>query len=72
MIIRRSKVDRPVKDRTPRNIIQRPLRLSPMRNIKDGSEEGKDCTCRKPISWHHAGGRVTCIRCRGVVEEVGE
>ena len=40
-----------------------------MKRIK---EEGKDCTCRKPISFHHADGRVTCVRCRGRAEEVEE
>jgi hypothetical protein len=47
-----------------------------MRNIKDeGTEEGQrrpECSCRKPISLHHRDGRVTCVRCRGLVEEVEE
>jgi hypothetical protein len=30
---------------------------------------GKECTCRKPISFHHAHGRVICVRCRGLVDE---
>jgi hypothetical protein len=56
--------DRPVQDRTPANIVKRPLRLSPMHQIKNV------CSCKAPISFHHADGRVTCVRCRGRLEEV--
>ena len=64
---RPEKPDRPVQDRTPKNILERPLRLSPMRNIKD--EVGDDCTCREPVSFHHSDGTVICVRCGGRVEE---
>jgi hypothetical protein len=57
--------DRPVQDRTPRNILQRPVKFS-MRQIKDAE---KGCRCRRPILFHHPDGRVTCVRCRGLVEE---
>jgi hypothetical protein len=59
--------DRPVQNRIPLNIIKRLLRLSPMRRIKDAVEE---CTCRQPVRFYHRDGRVTCVRCRGRVEEV--
>lgn len=33
------------------------------------------CTCRRPVKWIHSGGRIECVRCRGVVrlpEQEGE
>ena len=27
------------------------------------------CTCRKAVEWHHPDGTVTCVRCRGRIEE---
>lgn len=68
MIARRpGQPDREVDDLTPANILKRPIRLSPMRNIKDGGDE---CSCKAPVSFHHTDGRVTCVRCCGLVEEV--
>lgn len=67
---------RPVQDRTPSNILRRPLRLEPMRQIKNqAGEEGMDragCSCRRPLTFLHTDGRVTCVRCSGLVEEAGE
>ena len=51
-------------DRTPENIVRRPIRLSRMRKVKIDR-----CTCRKPVAYHRADGRVTCSRCKGEIEE---
>ena len=77
MIARRpEKPVRPVQDRTPSNILRRPLRLEPMRNIKNqaGEEETDrpECSCRRPITFLHTDGAVTCVRCRGRIEVVEE
>lgn len=74
MIARRpEKPDRPVQDRVPANILKRPLRLTPMRKIKNqAGEEGMDrpaCSCRRPIIYQHVDGQISCVRCRGWVEE---
>ena len=55
-------------DAVPENIQRRPLRLSPMRKVK---QDGP-CHCRKPIFFEHPGGHVTCIRCRRDVEDADE
>ena len=54
------------EDRTPTNILKRPLRLPPMKRIQ---EEADGCTCNKPISFHHVDGMISCVRCRRRVEE---
>ena len=56
MIARRpEKPDRPVQDRVPANILKRPLRLTPMRKIKNqAGEEGMDrlaCSCKRPNDY---------------------
>jgi hypothetical protein len=64
--------DRPVQDRTPFNVLRRPIRLPPMRKIKDVETEDV-CACTKPIRFHHRDGSVSCVRCRcEVLEEVEE
>lgn len=71
MIVRRpEQPDRPVQDLTPANILKRPLKLERMRPIKDAAEHA--CTCRTPVGFYHADGRVSCVRCRGRVEEAEE
>jgi hypothetical protein len=71
---RPDKPDSSAQDRTPSNILRCPLQLKPMRRIKNqAGKRGTDrpeCYCRRPVSFLHVDGKLTCVRCHGLVEEV--